>query len=149
MTRPVFVYAIYINAPREAVFDALTDPAMTRDYWRHENASDWKVGSSWRHVPTEGSADHGGGKVITVDRPSKLVYSWGETADQDNPEKMGLVTFELTTQAGATRLVVIHEVVSEQELNDVSGGWPSVLSSLKSLLETGRSLGDLWGRGAA
>ena len=149
MTRPVFVYAIFIKAPQEAVFDALTDPVMTRDYWLHENASDWKVGSTWRHVPTEGDADHGGGKVLEVDRPNRLVFSWGETTDLSDPEKVGQVTFTLSTQAGATRLVVTHEVISEQELNDVSEGWPSVLSSLKSLLETGTSLGDLWGRGEA
>ena len=58
MPRSTFVYAIYIDAPQEAVFDALTDPAMTRDYWRHENASDWKVGSQWRHVPITGTEDH-------------------------------------------------------------------------------------------
>jgi uncharacterized protein YndB with AHSA1/START domain len=145
----VFVYAIYINAPQEAVFDALTDPKMTRDYWLHENVSDWKVGSPWRHQPVTGDEDHGGGEVLEVDRPNRLVFSWGELPAPDDPANIGKVTFELARQGGATRLTVIHEVVSQQEYEDVSGGWSSVLSSLKSLLETGRSLGDLWGRDAA
>jgi len=149
MTRSRFVYAIFIAAPQEAVFDALMDPSMTRDYWRHENVSDWKVGSAWRHQPLSGDADHGGGKVLEFDRPNRLAFSWGPLAAQDDPSKIGKVTFELSNVAGSTRLVVLHDVTSDQEYEDVSGGWSSVLSSLKSLLETGRSLGDLWGRDAA
>ena len=74
---PEFVYTVYIAAPVERVWNALVDGNATRQYWGHENRSDWQPGSRWEHVRVgpEGVVDIAG-KVIEVDPPHRLVTSW-------------------------------------------------------------------------
>jgi uncharacterized protein YndB with AHSA1/START domain len=144
MPKQRFVYAIYIKASPEKVFHALTDGPTTREYWFHENVSDWKPGSSWEHRRLDGSAADVVGNVVECDPPLRLVTTWAAPADRDDATKHSRVTFELKSVADTTRLVVTHDDLEPQMLDDASEGWSSVLSSLKSLLETGRSLGDLW-----
>ncbi len=145
MPKQKFVYAIFIRAAPEKVFHALTDGPTSRRYWFHENVSDWKPGSTWEHRRLDGSTVDVVGKVVEADPPRRLVTTWSRPADLDDPAKASRVTFQLEPVAGVTRLVVIHEDLEPRMVEDVSGGWSSVLSSLKSLLETGESLGDLWG----
>ena len=130
--RPTYVYTTYIESTPEKVWEALTDADLTADYWGHRNESDWKVGSTWRHVRTDGSgiADVDG-KVLESDPPRRLVTSW-------EPSK---VTFEIEPYQEIVKLTVTHEdLTTDEELADISLGWPAVLANLKTLLETGRSM---------
>jgi uncharacterized protein YndB with AHSA1/START domain len=144
MTKQRFVYAIYIKATPEAVFHALTDGPTSREYWFHENISDWKPGSDWEHRRLDGSRADVVGKVVESDPPRRLVTTWAAPADRDNPDKYSRVTFDIEPKGDVVRLVVTHDDLEPEMVEPVSGGWSSVLSSLKSLLETGQSLGDLW-----
>jgi uncharacterized protein YndB with AHSA1/START domain len=144
MTRRRFVYSIYINAPAEKIFHALTDGPTTREYWFHENVSDWKIGSKWSHRRLDGSADDVVGTVLENDPPHRLVTIWAAPAAPDDPAQQSRVTFEIEPVGGVCRLTVTHDELPPDQLDDAASGWSSVLSSLKSLLETGKSLGDLW-----
>jgi uncharacterized protein YndB with AHSA1/START domain len=146
MTHERFVYVTYIRATPDKVWQGLTDPEFTRQYWMHENVSDWKVGSSWAHRRADG-VDDVVGEVLEADPPNRLVTSWVAPAKASDPERVSKVTYETAVVGGVTRLTVTHEHLPSDLLAAISGGWPSVLSNLKSLLETGEALGDIWGRG--
>jgi uncharacterized protein YndB with AHSA1/START domain len=142
MSRPEFVYVIYIETTPEKVWDALIDPEMTKDYWgRHRNSSDWKVGSRWQHEDYDDPSQVAvAGTVIESDRPHRLVLSWARPANLGDPERVSRVTFTIDEQYGTTRLTVVHSELDAEMLRAISGGWPPILSSLKTLLETGASL---------
>lgn len=147
MDRERFVYVTYIRATPEKVWQGLTDPEFTRQYWMHDNVSDWKVGSSWAHRRRDGGDDVVG-EVLESDPPRRLVTSWVWPSDLGDPARTSTVTYETAVVGGATRLTVTHENLPADQLPAISGGWPSVLSNFKSLLETGVVLGDLWSREA-
>lgn len=138
-----FVYVTYIRAAPEKVFDAITQPGVARRYWGHENISDWRPGSKWEHVrDNAGRNVNVAGKVIESTPPRRLVLSWASPADYADPEKHSRVTFEIVPFDGMVRLTVTHEEL-EAGSNMAAGvirGWPIVLSSLKSFLETGQSI---------
>ena len=143
MNKAQFVYVTYIAATPERIFAALTETEFTRKYWEAENISDWKVGSRWEHRRAkDGSAPAMVGKVIENAPPRRLVYSWALPADETNSAKHSRVTFELEPIAEMVRLTVTHAELEPDSdmLRGISQGWPRVLSSLKSLLETGRAL---------
>jgi uncharacterized protein YndB with AHSA1/START domain len=143
-----FVYEIYIAASAETVWKALLDGEFTRQYWDQENVSDWKPGSSWEHRDSKG--DHKVrliGEVLEAAPPRKLVLTWAEPVDRSNRDRHSRVTFEIEPVADMVRLRITHdelETGSKME-RDITEGWPRVLSSLKSLLETGRPL-KTWAR---
>ncbi|MET9042797.1 metalloregulator ArsR/SmtB family transcription factor [Streptomyces sp. NPDC004362] len=140
--KPTFVYVIYIRSTAEAVWDALTDAELTAAYWGHSNVSDWKPGSRWEHVRTDGSgiADVVG-EVVESDRPGRLVTTWTSPENEGRPEAYSKVTFDIQPHADIVRLTVTHEdLADERERADVAGGWAAVLSNLKSLIETGSPL---------
>ena len=145
MAKERFVYAIYIAASPEKIFHALTDRKTSGQYWFHENVSDWKVGSMWEHRRLDGSASDVVGRVVESDPPRRLVTTWSPPGKLDDPAETSRVTFEIETVGAASRLTVTHDDLPPEQLADAAAGWSSVLSSLKSLLETGRSLGDLGG----
>ncbi|MFB6958747.1 ArsR/SmtB family transcription factor [Streptomyces sp. NPDC056309] len=139
---PSYVYVIYIESTPETVWDALTDADLTAVYWGHRNVSDWRPGSRWEHVRTDGSgvADVVGA-VVEADRPTRLVTTWAAPEDAERPDRHSRVTFDIRPHGDIVRLTVTHEDLNdEDELADVSGGWPAVLSNLKSLVETGSPL---------
>jgi uncharacterized protein YndB with AHSA1/START domain/DNA-binding transcriptional ArsR family regulator len=139
--RPAFVYVIYIESTPERVWQALTDEGLTAEYWGHSNVSDWKVGSTWEHRRIDGSgvAD-GGGHIVEIDPPTRLVYTWGDL-DEAPPGGATRVTFDIEPYGQIVRLTVTHDnFADEAERDAVTGGWPAVLSNLKSLLETGHVL---------
>jgi len=141
-----FVYEIYIAASAETVWKALLDGEFTRQYWEHDNVSDWKPGSSWEHRSPQGVVRLIG-EVLEASPPHKLVLTWAEPADRARRDRHSRVTFEIEPMAGMVRLRVTHDDLepgSKME-RDVTQGWPRVLSSLKSLLETGRPL-KTWAR---
>lgn len=141
---PDFVYTIYIAAPPEKVWNALTDGQVTKAYWGHENRSDWKPGSRWEHVRNGNGAIDVVGRVIEIDPPRRLVTSWVDPQFEDVPGRASRVTYELAENGEETRLTVSHSELPNQSVRDaISGGWPLVLSSLKSLLEKGEGLASL------
>ncbi|GAA3797146.1 ArsR/SmtB family transcription factor [Streptomyces chiangmaiensis] len=140
--KPTFVYVIYIKSTPEIVWDALTDPELTAAYWGHSNVSDWKPGSRWEHVRTDGSgvADVVG-EVIESDRPTRLVTTWTAPEDEGRQDTYSKVTFDIQPHADIVRLTVTHEDLADESARaDVAGGWAAVLSNLKSLIETGSPL---------
>ena len=151
MTKPSFVYVTYIATTPEKVWQALVDTDVTRQYWADPNAgcsrvnvSDWKPGSSWEHrrVDEAGTVDIVG-KVVESTPPHRLAITWARPAEAEDESKHSRVAFDIEPYGDAlVRLTVTHEDLERdpQMLAGVSGGWPKVLSNLKTLLETGRAL---------
>lgn len=135
---PAFVYVIWIQAPAQRVWDALKDAELTRQYWGvHKNISDWKVGSEWRHVDADDESKVAvRGKVLEHDPPRRLVFTWQSAHMGEVHTK---VTFEIVEQFGATKLTLMHEDLPESA-RMVRDGWVAILSSLKTLLETGKPM---------
>lgn len=145
MTRQTtsFVYVTYIVSTPEKVFEAITRPDITRRYWGHENVSDWKPGSKWRHVrDNDEKTVNLVGEVIESSPPSRLIVTWANVSEESDPNAYSRVTFDIEPYEDMVRLTVSHDdlVVGSGMANGVTRGWPIVLSSLKSLLETGQGL---------
>jgi uncharacterized protein YndB with AHSA1/START domain len=144
-----FVYEIYIAAPVETVWKALLDGEFTRQYWQHDNVSDWVPGSPWEHRRPDGDRRVDVlGEVIEASAPHRLVITWAEPSDRGRRDRQSRVTFEIEAVADMVRLRITHDQLepgSDME-RKISQGWPRVLSSLKSLLETGRALNTWSGR---
>ena len=139
--KPAYVYVTYIESTPERVWEALTDADLTAQYWGHRNESDWQRGSEWRHVRTDGSGEYDIiGTVVESDPPRRLVHTWSDPAG-DGDAGPSRVTYDLESYGGTVRLTVTHvDLADERDLRAVSGGWPAVLSNLKSFLETGRPM---------
>lgn len=139
-----FVYVTYISTTPEKLWNALIDAEMTKKYWwNHRNASDWKVGSTWQHQDYDDAARVDiVGKVVESKPPRRLVITWAYPADAANEAKHSRVTFEIEPQADCVRLSVTHDELEpgSDMLRGITRGWPGVLSSLKSLLETGHAM---------
>ena len=141
--RTSLVYVTYIRATPEKVFDAITRPEISRRYWGHENVSDWKPGAKWAHVRANESREVNlVGKVIEVSPPNRLVVSWTNASQEADPESYSRVTFDVVEYDDMVRLTVTHDdlIAGSGMATGVSKGWPIVLSSLKSLLETGQGI---------
>ncbi|GAA4107762.1 SRPBCC family protein [Aminobacter aganoensis] len=138
-----FVYVTYILSTPQKVFEAVTRPDVARRYWGHENVSDWSPGSKWEHVRANDERTvELVGKVIEISPPSRLVISWANASQAADPASHSRVTFEIEEYESMVRLTVIHDELEAGSgmANGISKGWPIVLSSLKSFLETGRAL---------
>ena len=141
MDKPKLVYVTYIATTPERLWSALTDPEQTAVYWKHRNVSGWSKGDRWEHVRLDGGSD-GGGTILEIDPPRRLSHNWGSFDDpNDVPSR---VTFDLEPVGDAVRLTVTHEDLAADQLEDARTGWAMVLSSLKSLLETGRPIDSLF-----
>jgi uncharacterized protein YndB with AHSA1/START domain len=144
MSKASFVYVIYIRSTPEKVWNALTKPELTRKYWwNHRNHSDWKPGSPWQHQDADDPEKVDiVGKVVEIEAPRRLVLTWASPSDARKADKVSRVT--LTSQAweGSVRFTVLHEELEPKSdmLHGITAGWPAVCSSLKSFLETGKSL---------
>jgi uncharacterized protein YndB with AHSA1/START domain len=142
VTKPQFVYVIYIRATADDVWSGLLDPEWTRKYWMHDNISDWQPGSPWTHKRTDpaGTVDIVG-QVIESDRPRKLVLTWAKPADAGNAAKTSRVSFELAPEEWPggpwVRLTVAHtELEPDSDMfRSVSYGWPGLMSGMKTMLE--------------
>ncbi|HWD68262.1 MAG TPA: SRPBCC family protein [Caulobacteraceae bacterium] len=140
-----FFYVTFIRAAPQKVWDALTQPEQTRLYWHGvTQVSDWIPGADWKMTFADGRiAD--AGRVVEVDPPRRLVLEWrNEFMPELKAEGFSRCTIEISEEHGVTRLAVTHEIDVEGSklIEAVSGGWPRILSSLKSLLETGAPLGE-------
>lgn len=144
MSKPDFTYAIQIRATREEVWNGLLEPEFTRQYWIHDNISDWQVGSKWEHRRTDGTDKVDiVGRVLENEPHEKLVLSWSRPGELDNPERTSRVevTLEDLDWPGGpwTALRFEHtELGDDDEMRDgVTSGWPMVFSTLKTVLESG------------
>jgi uncharacterized protein YndB with AHSA1/START domain len=138
-----FVYVTYIVSTPEKVFEAITKPDVARRYWGHENISDWKPGSKWEHIRANDQRTvELVGKVIEISAPTRLVISWANASQASDPDSHSRVTFEIAEYENMVRLTVTHDELEagSKMMSGVSQGWPAVLSSLKSFLETGRGI---------
>lgn len=141
MTRSSFVYVTYIRTTPERLWSALTtDAEFMRQYWFGTRCqSEWTAGSSWKHLADDGQVLDTG-EIVEADPPRRLVIRW---QNQHRPELEAegdsLCTMELEATGPAVKLSIIHTIEREpsQFIAAVSGGWPKVISNLKSLLETG------------
>jgi uncharacterized protein YndB with AHSA1/START domain len=141
MSKPEFVYTTYIETSAEKLWHALTDGDFTERYWfGHRVASDWKVGSPFRFTHPERPSPEG--KVLTSDPPKKLAYTWNGCSDDLKHERTSRVTFDLEPRGNVVKLTVTHDNLDEggKIFLGISEGWPMVIASLKSILETGRPL---------
>jgi uncharacterized protein YndB with AHSA1/START domain len=143
MSKSTFVYVTFIRTTPLRLWSALTSSEFIPQYWFGMHCeSDWQPGSPWKLVFTDGRiADHG--EILEADPPRRLVIKWrNEWKPEMKAEGDSLCTFEIETVPdcpGAVRLSVTHgiELPDSKLIQGVSGGWPRILSNLKSLLETG------------
>jgi len=139
MSKPVFVYTIYIASTPEKVFKALTDTDATAKFWfGNAVTSDWKVGA-----PVEFRREGKlivKGNVLEYDPPRRLAYTFHSQHDGFDSETPTRVVLDLEKQKNQVKLTVTHdEFAPGSKLFDrISNGWPLVLSSLKSYLEMNR-----------
>jgi uncharacterized protein YndB with AHSA1/START domain len=136
-----FVYVTYIATTPEKLWQALTDGTFTQQYWFGTRIeSDWRVGSRvtfWRNNAVSDS-----GEVLEYTPPRRLSYTWHvEFHEEFRREKPSRVTFELEPMGSAVKLTIVHDDFEpgSKVFAAISGGWPKVLASLKSFLETGRT----------
>ncbi len=138
-----FVYVTYIVSTPEKVFEAITKPEVARRYWGHENVSDWTPGSGWEHVrANDARTVELVGKVVEVSPPTRLVITWANASQASDPAASSRVTFEIEEYEDMVRLTVTHDELEADSgmAKGISKGWPIILSSLKSFLETGRAI---------
>jgi uncharacterized protein YndB with AHSA1/START domain len=142
MNKPEFVYVTYIATTPEKLWQALTDAAFTRQYWMEcELISDWKIGSPMtmkRHGEVKNEC-----VIRESEPPRRLAYDWVSVHDPEmKREKPSRVSYLLEPHGDLVKLTVTHENFADgsKTLPSVAFGWPMVLSSLKSFLETGKPL---------
>ena len=136
------VFEIYIKTTPERLWEAITDPAMRGQYTFGVGVeSDWTPGSAYRGVSPAASAPIIEGENLEVDPPRRLVQSfnalWSDEVKDEGPSR---VTWEIEPVADSCRLTVIHDQLREDAHAELYGGWPMILSGLKTLLETGETL---------
>jgi uncharacterized protein YndB with AHSA1/START domain/DNA-binding transcriptional ArsR family regulator len=143
-TRPAQVYTVYIRAPRQRVWDAITKPEFTRRYFfGSEPSSTWKPGDRLLWTENGSGRDLVDGEIIECDPPHRLVHTWivkyDDTLTAEGPSRL---TWELEEENGVTKLTAVHDEfpAGSKVYDNVAGGWPLVLSGLKSLVETGAPL---------
>jgi len=141
MNNGKFVYVTYIAATPQKVWKALLEGELTRQYWRHEHATDWNIGSKWQLIAHDDKRTvRHVGKVLEKVPNKRLVLTWGEVADAADASKHSRVAMDIESVGEMVRLTVTHEDLTPDMQRKITNGWPRVLSSLKSFLETGRPL---------
>ena len=140
-----FVYVTYIRTTPQKLWDALIKPEFTRLYWggvTHD--SDWKPGSRWALKFADGRVGDAG-EVLEIDPPHRLVLNWRhELMPEFKAEGYSRASFQIEPAKDSVKLTVTHEIDRQGSkfIQAVANGWPRILASLKSLLETGKALDD-------
>jgi uncharacterized protein YndB with AHSA1/START domain len=140
--KPEFIYVTYIKTTPEKLWEALTSSEFTRQYWfGTEVRSNWRVGSPLALVMGGKVTDSG--EILEADRPRRLAYTFRHELDADmRQEGATRVVFTIAPYGDLVKLTVTHEgfAAGSKLLDGISKGWPAILSSLKSLLETGTTI---------
>jgi len=139
MSNPDYVYVTYIETTAEKLWHALTSSDFTERFWfGYRVTSDWKAGSPY-HFTKDGRRSVQG-EVLIAEPPNRLAYSWDVVKEGAAREQVSRVTFAIEPHGGVVKLTVTHDNLGPKTLRDISGGWPMVIASLKSFLETVREL---------
>jgi uncharacterized protein YndB with AHSA1/START domain len=152
MAESRFVYVTFIRTTPEKLWQALTDPAFIHQYWCGIRAeSGWTPGSPWQLVIPDGRVADSG-EVLEAEPGRRLVLRWrNEFKPELREEGFSRCTFVLEPAGTSVKLTVTHEMDRPESkfVQAVSNGWPMILSSLKSLLETGESIEETrtWPKG--
>jgi len=144
MAKSTFVYVTYIRTTQEKLWSALTDDVeFMKQYWFGVHCESlWTAGSSWKLVSGDGQILDAG-EIVEAEPPRRLVIRWQH---QNKPELKAegdsLCTMELEPSGAVVKLSIAHTIEREPSklIAAVSGGWPKVISNLKSLLETGSAV---------
>jgi uncharacterized protein YndB with AHSA1/START domain len=143
MAESRFVYVTYIRTTPQKLWRALLDPEFTRQFWCETwQDCEWTPGASWRFMIPDGRVADSG-EVLEIEPEKRLVLSWrNEFKPELRDEGASRLTYELEPQGDMVKLTVLHESDKPESklIGAVSNGWPMILASLKSLLETGESL---------
>ena len=144
MRGPKHVYEIYIRTTPAKLWEAITSPELTRQYFGLAVESDWKEGSKYRYVFPDGSLAHFG-TLLEVAPPRRLVQTFEHEYSEQHgggPDDLSRVTWEIEPLGNACKLTVIHDGWERESKSYQSAGqgWPMILSGLKTLLETGEQL---------
>jgi uncharacterized protein YndB with AHSA1/START domain len=140
MAKSTFVYVTYIRTTPQKLWSALTGAEFMKQYWFGMRCeSEWRPGSDWKIVSGEGKV-YDSGEIIEADPPRRLVIRWqNQIRPELKAEGDSLCTMELEPTGSAVKLSITHTIEREHSklIEAVSGGWPKVISNLKSLLESG------------
>lgn len=137
----VGVFEIFIKTTPERLWEAITDPAQRAKYsFGVETHSDWTTGSEYK-AGVPGVIDIAAGENVEVDPPRRLVQTFTALwSDEVKGEGASRVTWEIEQVADSCRLTVVHDQLRPGANAELYGGWPMILSGLKTLLETGELL---------
>ena len=140
-TKSQFVYVTFIRTTPDKLWTALTSPDFIKRYWFGMTVeTDWHPGSAWKLVFTDGQIANSG-QIVEFEPERRLVIKWrNEWKPEMKAEGDSLCIMDLEPVEGAVKLTVTHGIdkAGSQFIEAVSGGWPKILSNLKSLLETGQ-----------
>jgi len=143
MARSTFVYVTYIRTTPEKLWSALTDGEFMKQYWFGMRCeSQFTTGSPWKLVSSGGEI-YDAGAIVEADPPRRLVIRWqNQFRPELKAEGDSLCTIELEPTGPAVKLSITHGIEREDSklITAVSGGWPKIMSNLKSLLETGSAV---------
>jgi len=136
------VFEIYIKTTPERLWEAITKPEIRSKYnFGASVVSDWKKGSTYKMGARDGSVAPGEGVILEVDPPRRLVQSmvalWSDDVKREGTSR---ITWEIEPIGDSCRLTVTHDQLREGANDQLYGGWPMILSGLKTWLETGELL---------
>ena len=135
-----FVYVTFIRTTPAKLWEALTEPQLIRQYWFGTTVEcGWKKGSPWKMVGSDGRLVDTG-EILEIYPPRRMIIRWqNEWKPELKAEGPSRCTIELDPVGSAVKLTITHEIDRPESkfITAVSGGWPRILSNLKSLLETG------------
>jgi uncharacterized protein YndB with AHSA1/START domain len=136
------VFEIYIRTTPERLWEAITDPQIRAKYNFGAGAqSDWQVGSRIELTAENAPGPLGDGEVLEVDPPRRLVHTMTALwSDDVRAEGASRVTWEIEPIQDSCRLTVVHDQLREGAHPEIYGGWPMILSGLKTWLESGELL---------
>jgi uncharacterized protein YndB with AHSA1/START domain len=135
-----FVYVTFIRTTPEQLWSALIDPDFMKEYWFGVHIkTEWKPGAPWEMLYPDGRITDAG-EILEFDPPKRIVLKWCHELKPELKEGFARCTIELEPVSDAVKLTITHTMdrAESKLIQAVSGGWPRILSNLKSLLETGQ-----------
>jgi uncharacterized protein YndB with AHSA1/START domain len=143
MSKPQFVYVTYIRTTPEKLWEVFTTPEFTRKIWFgcHQDST-FERGAPWKLVYPDGRVTDTG-EILEVEKPTRLVIRWrNEFRPELKAEGYSVFTYTVEPVGSDVKLTITHDIdkTDSKLMEAVSGGWPKVLSSLKSYLETGKGI---------